>query len=330
MSYTSESTLKRSAKLVQVEELISLLGYRKVDDGLKIPSRVTSYFWTDNKDYRSYVGVELGLYRSKVGQIKITTRSRAGRSYWDLVHQNKTLKTLRDLFGGHFVTDAGRNRYWRPEEPPPSPIASGCFTARWRFHNALGQARIYLMSRKFEGNIAREKPSGLSFIDERNPRLLSNNFLLPYIIAVWEDYFRSTFIAALSYSSKREAAFKKVRLDHKAFEALASGSQSIEQAVGDSFSFQRPAAVAENFKLLDTKLDLGAALRRPYRRRKVSLFDSIDKLVENRNELVHTGRVDISFFDREMNAALSNVEAGVNRCYEHLAKHYGFVASHDY
>jgi hypothetical protein len=330
MSYASESVLKRSAKLVQVEELIALLGYRKVDDGLKIPSRVGSYFWADNEDYRSYVGVELDLYRSPRGQIKVGTRSRLGRSYWDLIHQNKTLKAIRDLFGGHFTTDAGRNRYWRPDEKPPSPLASGCFIARWRFHNALGKARIYLMSRKFEGDVAREKPSGLIFMDEMNPRILSNNFLLPYIVAIWEDYFRSTFAAALVYSSKREVALKRVRIDHGDLEKVVSKLQPIERAIAESFSFQHPKLVVENFKFLDSKLDLGSALRKPYRRRKMSLFDSIEILVQDRNIFVHTGRVNVKFFDPQLDVALSDIEVAVNRCYEYIARHYGFIASHDY
>ena len=31
------------------------------------------------------------------------------------------------------------------------------------------------MTRKLEGDIAREKPTGLAFMDQMNPRLLSNN-----------------------------------------------------------------------------------------------------------------------------------------------------------
>ncbi len=114
MSYTSESVLPRSAKLAQLEELITLLGYRKGEDGLKVPDR--------------------------------------------------------------------------------------------------SRARIYLMSRKLEGPIAQEKSSGLEFMDELNPRILSNNFLLPYVVALWEDYFRSTFAAALKYSRQRESALKRARL----------------------------------------------------------------------------------------------------------------------
>ena len=207
MSYTSNSELREGANLRRVLEVVELLGYRSAKDGLRIPNRVGSYMWYEENEYRSWTGVELNVYLDG-GRITIDTRSRVSRSYWDLDHQNRTLKLIRDLFGGNFTTDAGRNRCWRPDAPPPSPLSSGCYLARWRFHNALGKARVYLMTRKLEGDIARDKPAGLVFVDEINPRLLSNNLLIPYVIAVWEEYFRSTFSATLKNADKREVVLK--------------------------------------------------------------------------------------------------------------------------
>lgn len=330
MSYTSETLLPQNATLVQVQDLVTLLGYKKANDDLKVPNRVAGYFWYDETDYRSYVGVELDIYRDREGIMTVTTRSRVGRSYWDLTQQNKTLKMFRDLLGGHFTTDAGRNRYWRPDEPAPTPLSSGCFHARWRFHNGLGRARVYLMNRKLEGQIAKNSSSGFDFMDELNPRLLSNNFLLPYMVAVWEEYFRATFAACFKYSPQREAALKRARLGHGDLEKVAIGSQPIERAIAESFSFQRPSTINENFRMLDQKLDVGGAMRKPYRRRKKSLFDSIEQLVEDRNEFVHTGGMNINFFDAQLNAALSDMEVAVNRAYECIAAHYHFVPSHDY
>ena len=330
MSYTSESVLPRSAKLAQLEELIALLEYRKGEDGLKVPDRIGSYFWYDKEEFRSYAGVGLDIYRHSRGPIKVTTQSSASRSYWDLTQQNKTIKLIRNFFGGHFTTDAGRNRCWRPNRRPPSPLASGCFIARWRFHDGLGRARIYLMSRKLEGPIAQEKSSGLEFMDELNPRILSNNLLLPYVVALWEDYFRSTFAAVLKFSKQRESALKRARLNHNNLEQVAIGTHSIERAIAESFSFQRPTSIAENFRLLDLKLDIAAALRKPYRLRKKSLFESIEQLVEDRNVFVHTGRMNVKFFDPQLQTVLSDIEIAVNRAYECVAAHYEFVPSHDY
>lgn len=330
MSYSSESVLAQGAKLAQVREVVALLGYKKVRDGLLVPHRIGAYYWFDEADYRSWDGVELDIYRRKNGPITITTRSRSSRSYWDLTQQNKTLKLLRDLFHGHFTTDAGRNRYWQPEFPAPSPLASGCFIARWRFENGVGRAKVYLMNRKLEGQIAQDKSSGLVVIDQLNPRLLSNNFLLPYLIAVWEDYFKSTFAAALKYSSQRDSALKRARFSHAQLEQVALGTQPIERAVAEGFSFQRPSTIVENFRLLDPKLDLGSPLRKPYRRRKISLYESIERLVEDRNALVHTGDMNTSLFDKQLNTALTDIVAAVDRAYRYIAAHFRFDPIMDY
>jgi hypothetical protein len=274
-------------------------------------------------------GVELQLYRKK-DETTVDTRSTVSRSYWDLKHQNKTIKTIRDLFGGHFDTDAGRNKYWHPVDPPPSPLSSGCYLARWRFHNALIKARIYLDTRKLEGPIPRDTPSGLWIMDEMNPRLLSNNLLIPYVISIWEEYFRATFAAVLKYSNQREGALKKARLSHSQLEEIAVNRQPIERTVTECFSFQRPSSIGGNFKLLDSKLDIGAAMRKPYKRRKVTLYDSIESLVERRNEFVHAGHMNIELYDKKLKTILTDIVEAVDRAYATIGKHHGFAPIHDY
>ena len=213
---------------------------------------------------------------------------------------------------------------------PPPPISSGCYLARWRFHNNFGKATVYLMNRKLQGPIARDSSSGLGFMDEMNPRLLSNNLLVPYMIAVWEEFFRATFAACLRYSKQRESALKRAKLSHADLEKLAIGTVQVERSVAEFFSFQRPSSIAETFKLLDPKLDIAAPLRKPYRRRSASLYDSLEVLVEKRNALVHAGDLSLGLFDNQLKITMSDLTVAVNRAYNYIAKHYGFVPNHDY
>lgn len=313
MSYESESQLGTDASLKAVCELVELLGYRKIPDGLTVPDRVGSYMWYGSIDYRSYVGVELDIYKTKGNPILVTTRSRAGRSYWDLVHQNRTLKLLRDLLGGSFTTDAGRNRYERPDEAPPKPVASGCFIARWRFHNASAKPMIYLWQRGLDQ--PNTKVTGLQYVDDMNPKLFSNNLVLPYLVAIWEEFFKASFTAMLRYSMQREAALNRAKLPHAQLEMIAAGVSTVEEALAETLSFQRPSIVSANFKLIDPKLDLAGVLRKPYRRRKQSLFDSIEMLVEDRNEFVHTGNMNVKFTEEQLERTLKDFEVAVDRCY---------------
>lgn len=330
MSYTSTSIVAPSTTATQVREIVELLGYKRVTEKLKIPNLVGAYYWYEEADYRSWSGIELQIYKAPKDPVQIETRSTVSRSHWDLTHQNRTLKLLRDLFGGHFQTDAGRNRYWRPDGPPPPPISSGCYLARWRFHNSLMRAQVYLMNRKFEGQIARDQPSGFEFMDQLNPRILSNNLLVPYMIAVWEEFFRATFTACLRYSNQREAALKRAKLSHSDLEQLVIGSVQIERSLAEVFSFQRPSVISNTFKLIEPKLDIAGAMRKPYRGRKASLYESIEALVERRNSIVHTGELDLSLFDKQLKTAMADLTEAANRAYNYIAKHYGFIPNHSY
>jgi hypothetical protein len=335
VSYESENVLRKGTTLGQAREVVTLLGYKRIQDGLKVPRRTDAYFWFEERDYKSYVGIELGLYRDKHRRIKVTTRSRAGRSYWDLAHQKKTLKVLRDFLGGHFETEAGRNRYWEPGGKPPLPIASGCYLARCIFHNALSRAKIYLNLRELKGSdlkgsVAQNKSWGWDFADQMNPRLLSNNMVIPYLVAIWEEFFKSTFTAVLRYSPQREAALKRAKPTADQLEQIATGFQTVETAVAEAFYFQRPSDIGGHFKLLDPRLDIAGALRKPHRRRKVSLYDSIEKVVEDRHRFVHTGQMNLELFDKDISTVISDFEVAANRAYEYIARFHGFTPIRDF
>ena len=87
-------------------------------------------------------------------------------------------------------------------------------------------------------------------MDQMNPRVLSNNMLVPYIIAIREEYFRSTFKAVLKYSKGRSRALKRVKINHAHLEFALQDSKSIEGGIADCFSFQRPAHISENFRMI--------------------------------------------------------------------------------
>ncbi len=329
MSYSSHSVFDAGTRLDQVREVAKLLGYVKVKDGLSVPDRTDCMMWFEPKDYKSWYGVELDLYK-KGNEITLTTRSTVSRSYWDLVHQNHTLKTLRDLFGGFFETDAGRNRYWRPDGKPPLPMVSGCLLARWRFNNALIKPRIYLQQRVLTGQISKAEPTGISTLDEMNPRLFSNNLILPFLVAIWEEYFKSTYIVLLRYCDNQELVLKKARLSHTQLEGIAAGYQDVETALAETLSFQRPSKIAENFRMISANLDISGALKKPYRRRKISLYESIETWIEIRNEFVHSGTMDLKLTDKVIGQMLSDFEVAVDRAYDAYGRRYNFTPLRGY
>jgi hypothetical protein len=164
-----------------------------------------------------------------------------------------------------------------------------------------------------------------------NPRLLSNNLLLPYLVAIWEEYFKASFTALLRYSVRREALLKGTRLlSHDHLEAVAAGRETVEEAIATTLSFQRPSSIVSHFGILDPKLDVGGALKKPFRRRRLSLFESLEALVERRHAFVHRGEIDTSLTDDRVHMVLKDFEVGVDRVYQRIADHYGWRAERDF
>lgn len=91
MSYVTENNLPAGTSVKRLKEVVELLGYKLVIDGRKIPGRIGCYFWIDLSEYKSWTGVELDIYCDE-GVLKLSTRTRVSRSYWDLTHQNKTIR----------------------------------------------------------------------------------------------------------------------------------------------------------------------------------------------------------------------------------------------
>jgi hypothetical protein len=328
MSYNSTNLLPSGTSLARVFEIIKLLGYIKTDKKERIPNLVASYYWYQEENYESFVGVELHIYKYDYG-ITIDTRSRSGRSYWDLEHQNKTIRIFKDFFGGKFETDAGKSKFYRNDMEPLSKLASGLFIARSSYHNSLIRPNVYLSS--VESSFSELNDSvGISFIDSMNPKIFSNNLLIPYLAATWEEYLKSSYIVLLKCTNNRERIFKGLKLSGTYLKDVSEGFITVEEAIADGLSFQRPKIVADNFKMIEDKLDIYSVLRKPYKNRKTSLFESIDEIITLRNEFVHSGRMSHAISSKKILIIMKDFEEAADRIYTRMADFYNFAANERY
>ncbi|MCR4621171.1 MAG: hypothetical protein K5663_03740 [Clostridiales bacterium] len=326
MSYTSTSTLPEGSSLTAVKDLIELLGYNKVPDGFKNPNRVGSYVWFAQLPDISFVGVELYIYKEN-NTIKVDTRTRMGRSYWDLEQQNKTIRYLRRFFGGTFVTDEGNNRYLLRECNEPSRLASELYVARWKFHNALILPVLFLNNRTNDADIAKEEPIGFAMIDNLNTRFFSNSTIIPYIIGVWEEYLRSSFLAFLHQGKCSSKVFRNARFRPDEYMNILAGEKTLVEQLSDSLSFQRPAVIDANFKLINDRIDIAGTLRMPYKRRKINLYDLIDSLVDERNAFVHKGNRTRYVTDDDIKKIIKDLEVASDRIYYMFGTVYNLILS---
>ena len=176
-----------------------------------------------------------------------------------------------------------------------------------------------------KGDIARDESSGFWWMDDMNPRLLSNNMILPYLIGCWEAYFRQSFVSILKYADTiPENALKKARLSNADILNVIRKDDDLEYTVADGLSFQRPSVINENFKQLNSNIKRQTWLSEQYHRRNKSLIDSITMLVECRDMLVHSGYTDLTLFDKELKRVISDLTVAVDRVYNGFGEVYNF------
>jgi len=317
MSYCSTNELAPSTQMTTVLEVLELLGYERYG---KLHSDevgdIEEYYWFLKDDYQSWTGVELSVYKEN-DRIVVGTRTPVSRSYYDLMQQNKTIRLLKKLFGGSFETDEGKNRYMHTSSAPPHPAQAGCHLAFQRFGSNLIKAKIYFEHKNFPDTF-KKKPTGLFFMDENNPWIISNNLILPFLVATIEDYFKSTFIAVLRSSENKETFLKSSKLANHHLSNITQGLMSVEDAIAENLPFQRIAAICKHFKDVDKNIDFATALRKPYRRRKISLYASLENIIDSRHRIIHRGQLDLQLDDEAISSMLHDVKEGIIRCYKHL------------
>lgn len=317
MSYTSEHILGPGASIQDVREFVSLLGFKKAGVLSSVEyGRFEEYWYFDETDYRSWSGVELAIHRLKDGRVVVSTGSTIGRSYYDLSHQNFTISALRRRFKGDFRTDEGKGRYLRPEAEPTSPPASGCHLAFNRFGSNLIKAALLHEARAFPEH----PPKMWKFLSDMDPRLLANNTLVPFLVAALEDYFKSTFVALLKYSPRKEAFLRGVRLQGEQLAAISDGMTTVEEKICETLPFQRISAVCRHFEALDPKLDIAGPLRKPYRKRRVSFFDQLEGIVLSRHNFIHRAILDRSITDERMDGLIRDLDVALTRIYRRISK----------
>jgi hypothetical protein len=322
VSYESTSTLSEGTSLPAVREQVEKLGYQKSKPSpFFSPEGSLAYSWFEAKDFRSFTGVYMHV-SEQGGRISIYTRTNLGRSYYDCQHQNLTIKMLRQRFGGTFVTDFGAGHYFRPESGPEEPDQAGCHLAFQRFGRGILRADWYLTTRSFPGASQREL---YRFIPDQDPRVLSCHLLLPYLVSVLEDNTRSTFVALLRYSAVKEAVLKGARLSAKQLMDISEGLLSVEEAFAQNLSFQNVLSASENLKLVDRRLDFAGQLRKPYRRRKINLLESLDDMVKRRHAFAHGPELRLDLDEKMTWKFVDDLEISVERFYRHLTSLHGWA-----
>lgn len=102
--------------------------------------------------------------------------------------------------------------------------------------------------------------------------------------------------------------------------AIANGAR----AISEQLSFQNLEQIASHFKSIHPRVDVAGVLRKPYRRRRRSLYESFTTLIKHRHDIIHRSETLTNFTDELAIAALEDLEVGITRVYTMIVRTLGW------
>lgn len=200
---------------------------------------------------------------------------------------------------------------------------AGCLYAYLSFENSMAKIGVYLANR----NIRMPEPTRsqirqFPFLAEVNPVIISNNILLPYLVAAIEDYFKNTFIALLRYSPKKLSILKNAKILPEDLDSIASNELTVFDAIVRTMSFQNVNKLCASFKQLDDRLDIYGILQKPYRRRKETFFKSLERIFSSRHSLIHQNQMVIDYLTADVERDVRYVREAIRRIYDGIQRHH--------
>ena len=270
MGYDCKYYFTQKTNKNKIIEFIQLIGYKR--------ESLNYFYFFERKDYKSISGVEMWLENgNKLYKIHLHTQIVCSK--FDLEFLNKTVRLLKERFGGYFISDKGKNRFIPFDGLDIEKAKSGCYVAfNFNFLNNIQYLLAYADLREFPEHFKKAEKDANSIFNLVNPMLLSNNLMIVYLVAIIEEYFKLTYTALLKYSPRRYNIFK----NHKIFSTdiidIGDGKVFSEEALSKSLSFQNIKKICEYFKKLEPNFDLYSILIKPYGRRRENFYQIFDRV----------------------------------------------------
>lgn len=317
MGYDCNNYLPKGTKISDVREFLELLGFEKLESRL--------FYYYDRKNYSSFSGVLIEIEQQNDRAIRTHLHTKIWCVRADIEKLNWTAKQINKRFGGTFISDNGKGRYISPSGPDIRAAEAGCYIAYSNFESNVKIAEIYLSSIKFGATFP---PIGMiPEVDRANPLVLSNNLIVPFLVSVIEEYYKSSYVAILRFSDneKKQSIFRNARVYSDELIRLSNGESSVEESIVRAMSFQNIDKITTYFKELDKGLDLAGILKKPFGRRKKSLYDSIREFFEQRHELIHRNVVLTDYSSERLKKDTNNIKAVAKLSYRLLIRRFNWL-----
>lgn len=301
---------KNNATLSDVDRLLKLLGYTKYNGAYR--------FFIDD-DYKYYCPIWARKNNKSNKEYVIDVRTQIWASSYDLKKINETLYCFKKYLKATFYTDVGKNRYFEEAELLDKAEA-GCYYAADRLFNHFSDLKraIAIFPKDSEAEKA------ISKIGVISANSINANVYTAYLCSIVEEYFRTTYIALLKYSNKKEKIMSSNKLFEHDLRMVLNGEESIEEAYARTLSFQNIEKICDNFRKLDQKLDISKPLKKSYHRRKESLYESVNRMLEHRHGIIHRLDFNNNYYSNNLSKDINDTIKIIKRVYNYLCEKYNW------
>lgn len=304
-NYLPVSTSKR-----KIVEFLKSLGFQ---------GKGSHFRFYKDEDYKYLYGVLLEI-SEKNNELLLWTRTPIYCSADDLKYQNHVIKRIEQQFGGYFISDYGKNRYFHEFPQKKSVAERGCYTAHFKLANLFTE--IELLITNYNEN--QEQSKALTMCGMPSCETLLSNILTTYLSSIIENFFRELYVALLKQCENRENIITSAQVNKYDLFRIAECEISIEEAIALSLSFQNIHKINHHFERLDKRIKIKAALSKPYRNRKENLYNTIDRILEQRHSLVHRMNLKYDYDKDSVLKDVKSIKVALSKVYLHLCEVYGW------
>lgn len=304
MGYDGINYLPKNTSKTKLIEFIKMLGFR---------GQGNDYYFFKDEDYKYLFGVILKIEKAE-DSLLVHTRNPIYCSDYDLKYQNYVMKQLKQYFGGYFYSDYGKNRYFPENIEKTTPAERGCYAAYFRLSNLFSHIRFLVNNYNEDENVAKM----MEYLGSPSGTALLSNISTTYISSIIENYFRQLYVVLLKYSDKKERLIASVRVNNFDLFEVSESKLSIEEAVALAKSFQNINKINAYFMEIDKRIDIHGMLSKPYHRRKETLYETLDRILEHRHSLVHRMNIDIGYKKEDVLKDINSVEVALTKVYQHI------------
>lgn len=302
---------KKNHSVKSIENLLFMLDFEKRND---------FYYFGNDEEYKYFSGVCVWKCDENTDELIYRVRTQIFASGYDIKKQNDTIRAFKKYCNAWFVGDMGKNRYFKVEKLVKGAESGCCFAIKKLDNNF--SLLLYSLSKYPLDN---EGEIQMSSWGIPTPSVFNANVYLAYLCSLMEDFFRSTYVALLKYSENKEKIIKNVKLSPFDLIDISNGNKSLEEALARTLSFQNIEKINSNFMAIDKKYDLGRVLKKPYKNRKESLYEQINRLFECRHAMIHKTEINIDYGTESLKKDITDIKVAFKRAYEFICEQNGWI-----